>query len=117
MEKQLIITLDNKKSPYEIITILVERIILPKYPFLTIKDVDSFSAVNRREYEVRFLIKKKIPAEIQVKIDEEVKDLFKMAGLDEIEKHRPNTIEVWFKTPKEKDYSFSSTSDYNRRNN
>ena len=101
-------------SPYDIIKRMVESIILPKYPELKFHDIDSYPTPHSREYSLRFRTRKKLPAEVQVQINEDVKSLFKMAGLDEAEnvKYRPNTIKVWFKTPNAKDWSFTSPHDY-----
>ena len=99
-------------SPYEIIETLVERIIIPKYPFLKIKDIDSYALTNVREYDVRLITKRKVDAETQMEIDTEVKNLFKMAGLDENEISKRNKIAVWFKTPAQKDWSFTAKPGY-----
>jgi hypothetical protein len=99
---------------YNIIRKLVERVVLPKYPGLKIHDIDSYFLSQNEEYDVRFRTSKKLPAEIQVEIDKEVKTLFRMAGLEEIQsgKYKPNEIKVWFKTPNAKDWSFTSTYEY-----
>jgi hypothetical protein len=101
-------------SPYDTIKRLVESIILPKYPELKLHDIDSYPLNSRREYDVRFKVKEKLPSETQVKINEDVKSLFRMASLDELEtnKRKRNTIKVWFKTPNSKDWSFSSPLGY-----
>lgn len=101
-------------SPYDIIKRMVESIILPKYPELKLYDIDSYPITNNREYDVRFRVRKKLPAEIQVEINEDVKSLFRMAGLDEVEtgKYKPNIIKVWFKTPNARDWSFTSPHGY-----
>jgi hypothetical protein len=100
------------KSPYDIIRSLIEKVILPKYPFLKINDIDSYNLTNVREYDVRFITPKKLDAEVQMQIDTEVKNLFKMAGLDEMEKFQRNKIATWFKTSRQKDWSFHSTPNY-----
>ena len=101
-------------SPYDIIRRLIETILLPKYPELKIKDIDSYTLTNNREYDVRFQVRKKLPLETQEEIDSEVKTLFRMAGLDEIEqgRYKRNKIQVWFKTPQAKDWSFHSKPGY-----
>ena len=101
-------------SPYDIIRRLVESFILPKYPELKIKDIDSYALTNNREYDVRFQVRKKLPLETQQEIDTEVKTLFRMAGLDEVEqgRYKRNRIQVWFKTPQSKDWSFHSKPGY-----
>ena len=100
------------KSPYDIIKTFVERIILPKYPFLELHDIDSFTLSNNREYDVRFLTKRKLDQEVQMEIDTDVKSLFKMASLDEVERYTKNKICVWFKTPRQKDWTFHSKLGY-----
>ena len=102
-------------SPDETIKRLVETLILPKYPELKLVNVDSWSVTSYRTYNVRFMVKKKLPSELQQEIDTEVKTLFKMASLDEREQGRyeKNVIMVWFKTPREKHYTFSSEIGYN----
>ena len=97
---------------YDILKRLIERIILPKYPFLKLKDIESFYLTNFEEYDVRFITKEKIDPEIQTQIDTEVKSLFKMASLDEVERYTKNKICVWFKTPRQKDWTFHSKPGY-----
>lgn len=100
------------KSPYDIIRRLIELTVLPKYPFLKIKDIDSYVLTNNRVYDVRFITSRKLEPEVQMVIDTEVKNLFKMAGLDEKERHTRNKIGVWFKTPRAKDFSFFPSAGY-----
>lgn len=100
------------KSPYDIIRILVEKVILPKYPFLEIADIDSFRLSNSREYDVRFHTKQKLEPTIQAEIFDDVKSLFLMAGLNEKEFIHPNKINVWFKHPRAKDYSIHLPNGY-----
>lgn len=104
------------KSPYDIIRMMIERIIIPKYPFLKKFEVDSMRFTKRREYDVRFHVKEKPSPEIQTEVDEEILSLFKLASLDERENNSTarNTIYTWYKTPNSKDWSFKSTSDYLR---
>lgn len=101
-----------EKSPYDIIRMFVERIILPKYPFLRLYDVDSYNLTNNRIYDVRFITKTKPEPEIQQEIDIEIKNLFKLASLDEKERYLRNKIMVWFKTPHQKDWTFHSLPNY-----
>ena len=100
------------KSPYDIIRYFVEKIILPKYPSLKLYDIDSYPLTNNREYDVRFIVKRKLDPVIQEEIDTEVKTLFRIAGLDEKERFLRNKIAVWFKTPNSKDWSFHSRPNY-----
>lgn len=99
-------------SPYEVIRTMVDRIIIPKYPFLKLYDIDSYFLTNNEEYDVRFITPKKLEPEIQMEIDTEVKNLFKMAGLDEKKRYLRNKICVWFRTPRQKDWSFHSNPGY-----
>lgn len=101
-----------KKSPYDIIRIFVDKIIIPKYPFLKLDTIDSFALTNFREYDIRFITKKKLEPEVQMEIDNDVKDLFRMASLDEKERYLKNKIMTWFKTPREKEWSFHSKPGY-----
>lgn len=101
------------KSPYEIIKILVDSVILPKYPFLKLVDIDSYRLTNVREYDVRFHTKKKIEPSEQAEIFDEMKTLFKMAGLNEREFIYQNKIHVWFKHPRAKDFSRHLPNGYN----
>jgi len=110
--RELMVFMIMGKSPYEILQTMIERIIIPKYPFLKIKDIDSYALTNLREYDVRFIVNKKLEPEIQMEIDTEVKNLFKMAGLDEKERHLRNKIATWFKTPRAKDWSFHAKPGY-----
>lgn len=100
------------KSPYDIIRMLVERVILPKYTFLKLHDIDSYFLTNNRVYDVRFMTKQKLEPELQMEIDTEIKNLFKVAGLDEKERYTRNKISVWFKTPRSKDWSFHANPNY-----
>lgn len=100
------------KSPYDIIRIMIEKLILPKYPMIKIEDIDSYPLTNFREYDVRFITKTKLPSETQMEIDTEVKKLFAMAGLDEVEKYYRNKIACWFKTSREKDWRFHGKNGY-----
>jgi hypothetical protein len=103
------------KSPYDIIQTLVDRLILPKYPIIKSYQVDSFMyGWKGRKYEVRFITKKKMVTKDQEEIDSELKTLFKMASLDHIDdKHKSNNkIQAWFKTTREKEYSFTSNPNY-----
>jgi len=101
-----------KKSPYDIIRNLIEKIVIPKYPFLKLEDVDSFYLTNYREYDVRFITPKKLDPEVQMEIDSEIKSLFKMVSLDEVERYQKNKIATWFKTPRAKEWSFHSLANY-----
>lgn len=100
------------KSPYDIIRTLVESLILPKYPFLKLVDVDSYRLTNVREYDVRFHTKKKMEPSEQAEIFDEIKTLFKMAGLNEKEFIFQNKINVWFKHPRAKDFSIHLPDGY-----
>lgn len=102
------------KSPYDIIRTLVEKVLIPKYPMIKIHDIDSYRLTGRREYDVRFITEKKLDSETQMEIDTELKELFRMAALDETEREArfSNIIASWFKTPREKDFSFSSKPGY-----
>lgn len=101
-----------QKSPYDIIKMLVEKVILLKYPFLKLKDIDSYVLTNNRIYDVRFIVKTKPEPQIQQEIDTEMKNLFKLASLDEKERYLRNKIMVWFKTPRGKDWTFHSLPNY-----
>lgn len=101
-----------KKSPYDIIRGFVEKIIIPKYPFLKLETIDSFVLTNYREYDIRFEVKKKLDPKVQTEIDSDIKDLFRMASLDEKERWLKNRIKTWFKTPKEKEWNFHSEPNY-----
>lgn len=100
------------KSPYDIIRMLVERVLIPKYPFLKLHNIDSYVLTNNREYDIRFIVKKKLEPHVQEEIDTEIKNLFRVAGLDEKERHTRNKIVTWFKTPRQKDWSFHARPGY-----
>jgi len=102
------------KSPYDILKNMVEKIILPKYPTIELSDVDSLFLGSRRYYEVRFITKKELDVETQEEIDSEIKTLFKMASLDQPDRgyFNPSIIKTWFKTPRQKEYSFKSRPNY-----
>lgn len=102
------------KSPYDILQHMVEKIILPKYPTIRLSDVDSLFFAGRRYYDVRFITKKELDSEIQEEIDSELKTIFKMASLDQPDgfNNYPNVIRAWFKTPRQKNYSFTAGPNY-----
>ena len=101
-------------SPYDILTNLIEKLILPNYPDLKLDSVDSMILGNRRSYDVRIRTPKRLEPEIQMKIDTDIKNLFKMASLDQQERNNfsKNNIVTWFKTPNAKDWSFHGKFDY-----
>jgi len=101
-----------RETQINILKTLIERIIIPKYPFLKLKEIDNYYLTNHTTYDVRFITPKKIDASIQQEIDTELKNLFKMAGLDEIERYSRNKLMAWFKTPREKSWSFHSLQNY-----
>lgn len=87
-------------------------LILPKYPFLTLDRVDTYSITDIRVFDVRFITKKTLEAQLQMEIDTEIKNLFKMIGAGE--KNVRFSIHSWFKTPRQKEWSFTSTPGYDR---
>jgi hypothetical protein len=101
-------------TPNEIIKRLVEKVILPKYPEIKLNDVEDYTFGGRKMYDVRFINKTKLPKETQTEIHNEVKSLFVMSGLNLNDKtdYLPNIIKVWFKTPREKYYSFHHPFNY-----
>jgi len=50
--------------------------------------------------------------EVKMEIDSEIKSLFKMASLDEVEKYQKNKIVTWFKTPRAEEWSFKGIGNY-----
>ena len=101
-------------SPYDIITNLVQKFILPKYPNLKLDSVDSMILGNRRSFDVRIRTPRRLEPKIQMEIDSEIKNLFKMASLDtkERENFTRNNIVTWFKTPNSKEWTFHSSPGY-----
>lgn len=93
---------------------MIERLIIPQYPSVKIHTIDSYKLTNHTEYDVYLLTKNKLPIEDQMRIDSEVKNFFKMAGLDKVgeKKTQKDNILVWFKTPRAKEWSFHGSSDY-----
>ena len=102
----------SNKSPYDVLRIMIEKIILPKYPFLKIHEIDSWPLTNHREYDVRLITKKKLEPEIQMEIDSEIKNLFKLASLDVKERYTRNKVVTWFKSPNGKEWKFHSKPGY-----
>jgi len=96
----------------EIIRKLVERVILPKYPFLKLYQIDSYNLTQLKEYDVRLITKKRLDEKMQMEIDTEIKNLFTMAGLDSIERFQRNKVVTWFKAPNGKSWTFKSGPDY-----
>ena len=100
------------KSPYEILETVINKIILPRYSFLTLDNVDSYPFVNGRIYEIRFISDVSLDADIQMEIDTELKNIFKMTGIGE-KNERTTKIVSWFKSPDDDDWSFKSKHGYN----
>lgn len=104
------------KKYYNIIRTLLERFILPKYPFLKLKEIDSyvfsFRGDHNIQFSIRFIVPKKIPMDIQEEIDTEVQSLFKLSNLDKIDENTTGEINIWFKTPREKEFSFHFSPEY-----
>lgn len=96
----------------EILRRLVDRVIIPKYPFLKLDKIDDFHLSQQNEYDVRFITKKKLDAETQTEIDTEIKNLFTMAGLDDIQKYKRDTVVTWFKAPNGKSWTFLGKPGY-----
>ena len=67
---------------------------------------------NLVEFDVRFITRKKLDETLQMDIDTEVKNIFRMAGLDDIEKRVRNKVAVWFKAPNGKSWVFKSKPGY-----
>ena len=96
----------------EILRKLIERVILPKYPFLKLYKIDSYHLTQLTEYDVRLITKKKLDENMQMDIDTEIKNLFTMAGLDNIDRHSRNKVVTWFKAPNGKSWTFKSGPGY-----
>lgn len=98
----------------EIITRLINRVVLNIYPKLKISDISVTKWYNTKYYNVKLLTPKKLDSNTQEEIDTEIKNLFRMASLDSIEgeNHHKNKISTWFKTPKGKDWTFNSNYGY-----
>lgn len=88
------------RSPYEILRVLVEKVILTKYPFLEIESIDSELNNRKRIYNITFLTTKPMDLPLEYEIYIETKRLFKMAAIDTGTDYKPSEIEVWFKDKK-----------------
>ena len=99
---------------YQILRTMIERLIIPQYPSIKIHSIDDYKLTNHVEYDVYLLTKKKLSVEDQMKIDSEVKNFFKMAGLDKISPNKTikDNVLVWFKTPRAKEWSFHGAANY-----
>lgn len=96
----------------EVISKLIEKLIIPQYPFLKLWGIETYIISKNREYMVRFITKKKLDVDIQMKIDSEVKSIFRMTGLDDTEGTTKNKITSWFKYTGGKYWSFTRKDEY-----
>lgn len=87
-------------SPYDILKVLVEKVILPKYPFLEIESIDSELNHRTRVYNITFLTSKPMDLPLEYEVYLQIKRLFKMAAIDSGANYQPSEIEVWFKDKK-----------------
>jgi hypothetical protein len=72
------------KNNIEVITNLIEKLVMPKFPKITgIEDIEHFSSGFRGDsYYVHMTTSEYLESEEQVEIDSLIKQLFKMASLD-----------------------------------
>lgn len=87
-------------SPYDILKVLVEKVILPKYPFLEIESIDSEINSRTRVYNITFLTSKPMDLPLEYEVYQQTKRLFKMAAIDSGMNYKPSEIDVWFKDKK-----------------
>jgi hypothetical protein len=98
-------TIDNIKHT---LIKLIDKIILKKYPELTLDDIRPFAFRGYTIFEIMFLTSEVLPNSVQRKIDDDIRDLFKAASLNYDENGNPyaNSIGVYFKAPGEDEFTF-----------
>jgi hypothetical protein len=98
-------TTDNIKH---ILTNLINKIILKKYPELTLDRIGTPKFRGYTIFEVMFLTSEVLPNSVQKKIDGDLTDLFKSASLNYDENGNPNSnsFGVYFKAPGEDEFTF-----------
>jgi hypothetical protein len=101
-------TIDNIKHT---LIKLIDKIILKKYPELTLDDIRPFAFRGYTIFEIMFLTSEVLPANVQKEIDGDLTDLFKVASLNYDENGNPyaNSIGVYFKAPGEDEFTFTNT--------
>lgn len=101
-------TTDNIKHT---LTKLIDKIILKKYPVLTLDNIRPFTFRGYSNFEVMFLTSEVLPANVQKEIDGDLTDLFKAASLNYDENGSPtaNDVKVYFKAPGEDEFTFTNT--------
>jgi hypothetical protein len=102
------LSIDKNK---EILTKLINKIILKRYPELTLDDISPFAFRGYTIFEVMFLTSEILPSKVQNKILNDIDDLFIAAGLNDDENGSPNanSIGVYFKAPGEDEFTFTNT--------
>ena len=101
-------TIDNIKHT---LIKLIDKIILKKYPELTLDDIRPFAFRGYTIFEIMFLTSEVLPANVQKEIDGDLTDLFKAASLNYDENGSPtaNDVKVYFKAPGEDEFTFTNT--------
>ena len=99
-------TIDNIK---DILTNLINKIIVKKYPELTLDRIGTPMFRGYTIFEIMFLTSEVLPNSVQRKIDDDLTDLFKAASLNYDENGIPyaNSIGVYFKAPGEDEFAFA----------
>lgn len=108
----------SAKKTINLITNLIEKLVIPKFPVIdSIENIEHFSSGFRGDsYFVNIITSECLSMEEQVSIDTLVKQLFKMASLDtKIEnsfKLEPDDIKVFFDCQDGEGYNFNSLFSY-----
>ena len=99
-------TIDNIKHT---LIKLIDKIILKKYPELTLDDIRPFAFRGYTIFEVMFLTSEILPNKVQNKILNDIDDLFIAAGLNDDENGNAsaNNTRVYFKGPGEDEFAFA----------
>ena len=100
------LSIDKNK---EILTRLINKIILKRYPELTLDDIRPFAFRGYTIFEVMFLTSEILPSKVQNKILNDIDDLFIAAGLNDDENGNAsaNNTRVYFKGPGEDEFAFA----------
>jgi capsule polysaccharide export protein KpsC/LpsZ len=101
-------TIDNIKHT---LIKLIDKIILKKYPELTLDYIRDYGFRGYTAFDVNFLTPEKLHHTIQRDIHDNILELFKATSLNYDENGNPNanSVNTFFKTKGEDQFTFTNT--------
>jgi capsule polysaccharide export protein KpsC/LpsZ len=95
----------------DILTRLINKIILKKYPELTLDYIRDYGFRGYTAFDVNFLTPEKLHHTIQRDIHDNILELFKATSLNYDENGNPNanSVNTFFKTKGEDQFTFTNT--------